>query len=66
MVATKRPDLVKAIVMLAAGGRIPVPQSAEEALSGCFDLTLPAEVHIENVRRAFFALGNNPAVCRSG
>ena len=66
MVATKRPDLVKAIVMLAAGGRIPVPQSAREALSACFDLTLPAEVHIENVRQAFFAPGNDPTVWRSG
>jgi len=66
MVATKRPDLVKAIVILAAGGRIPVPQSAREALSACFDLTLPAEVHIENVRLAFFAPGNDPTVWRSG
>jgi pimeloyl-ACP methyl ester carboxylesterase len=66
MLATMRPDLVKSIVMLAAGGKIPVSQRAQEALSGCFDLALPHHVHIENVRYAFFAPGNDPTVWRSG
>jgi len=66
MLATTRPDLVKGIVMLAAGGKVPVPQRAREALSGCFDPTLPDDAHIENVRYAFFAPGNDPAVWRSG
>ena len=55
MLATMRPDLVKGIVMLAAGGKVPVPQRAREALSGCFDLAHSDDVHIENVRYAFFA-----------
>ncbi len=66
MLATMRPDLVKGIVMLAAGGKVPVPQRAREALSGCFDLAHSDDVHIENVRYAFFAPGNDPAVWRSG
>src|SRR5215468_11157496 len=66
MLATTRPDLVKGIVMLAAGGKVPVPQRAREALSGCFDPTLPDDAHIENVRYAFFAPGNDRAVWRSG
>jgi pimeloyl-ACP methyl ester carboxylesterase len=64
--ATMRSDLVRGIVMLAAGGKVPVPQSALEALSDCFDLALSNDVRIENIRRAFFAPGNNPAVWRSG
>jgi len=66
MLATTRPDLVKGIVMLAAGGKVAVPQRAREALLGCFDLSLPDDVRIENVRYAFFAPGNNPAVWRLG
>jgi pimeloyl-ACP methyl ester carboxylesterase len=66
MLATMRPDLVKGIVMLAAGGKVPVPQRAREALSGCFDLALPDDEHMENVRYAFFAPGNDPTVWRSG
>jgi len=66
MLATTRHDLVKGIVMLSAGGKVPVPQRAREALSGCFDLALPDDVRIENVRYAFFAPGNDPTVWRSG
>jgi len=66
MLAATRPDLVKAIVMLAAGGKVPVPERAREALWGCFDLALPDQVHIENVRYAFFAPGNDPTVWSSG
>jgi len=66
MLATMRPELVMGIVMLAAGGKVPVPERAREALSGCFDLALSDDVHIENVRYAFFAPGNDPTVWRSG
>ena len=66
MLATTRPDLVKGIVMLAAGGKVPVPHQAREALLKCFDLTLPNDTHLENVRYAFFAPGNDPTVWRSG
>lgn len=66
MLATTRPDLVEGIVMPAAGGKVPVPARAREALSGCFDLALPDDVHIEHVRYAFFAPGNGPTVWRSG
>ncbi len=66
MLATLRPGLVRGLVMLAAGGKIPVPDRAREALSGCFDLSLPADTHIEQVRYAFFAPGNDPAVWRGG
>lgn len=66
MLATLRPDLVRGLVMLAAGGRVPIPDRARKALLGCFDLSLPAETHLEHVRYAFFAPGNDPAVWRGG
>jgi len=66
MLATMRPDLVKGIVLLAAGGKVPVPDPAKGALAACFDLALPDDAHIENVRHAFFAPGNDPTTWRSG
>lgn len=66
MLATLRPDLVKGVVMLAAGGKVPIPDRAREALLGCFDPNLPAEKHLEHVGYAFFAPGNNSAVWRTG
>jgi pimeloyl-ACP methyl ester carboxylesterase len=66
MLATMRADLVKGVVMLAAGGKVPIPQRAREAVTGCFDLTLKADAHLENVRYAFFAPGSDPAVWRAG
>jgi pimeloyl-ACP methyl ester carboxylesterase len=66
MLAMLRPDLVKGLVMLAAGGKVPVPPRAREALSGCFDLSLSSGAHINHVRYAFFAPGNDPFVWRMG
>ncbi len=66
MLATLRPDLVKGVVMLAAGGKVPIPDRAREALLGCFDPSLPADKHLEHVGYAFFAPGNDPAVWRTG
>jgi pimeloyl-ACP methyl ester carboxylesterase len=64
--AASRPELVKAVVTLAAGGKVPIPPKAQAALVACFDSTLSPELHLENVRYAFFAPGNDPAVWRDG
>lgn len=64
--ATARPDLVRGVVTLAAGGKAPLPEKARLALIGCFDTTLSAAQHLENVRYAFFAPGNDAAVWRGG
>lgn len=66
VLATLRPDPVKGLVMLAAGGKVPIPGRAQESLLGCFDLSLLAETHLEHVRYAFFAPGNDPAVWTTG
>ena len=66
MLSSIRPDLCRAVVMLAAGGKVPVPARARGALQACFDETLPADQHIEHVRYAFFAQGNDPTVWADG
>jgi pimeloyl-ACP methyl ester carboxylesterase len=57
---------IDSLVLLACGGQIKSPASAHADLLACFDDTLPADAHLETVRRAFFAPGNDPAVWRDG
>ncbi len=64
--AASRPDLVRAVVLLAAGGKVPIPEKARLALLGCFDETLTPAQHLTNVRDAFFAEGNDATVWRDG
>jgi pimeloyl-ACP methyl ester carboxylesterase len=63
--AVEQPEQVKGIVMLAAGGMVPIPKAARTALEGCF-ITTNAVEHLDCVRRAFFAPGNDPTVWRDG
>jgi pimeloyl-ACP methyl ester carboxylesterase len=64
--ASSRPDLVRGVVTLAAGGKVPIPERARAALLACFDTKLGPQEHLENVRHAFFAPGNDPLVWRTG
>jgi pimeloyl-ACP methyl ester carboxylesterase len=64
--AADRPELVKAMIMVAAGGKVPAKPGAGEALLGSFRLDQPAEVRMQSVRLAFFAPANDPSVWRDG
>jgi len=66
MLASDRPDLVSAAIILAAGGKVPPTEESRAALRGCFDLSLPQKTRMEFVRSAFFAAGNDPAVWQDG
>lgn len=66
MVAAAHPGLVRAIIMLAAGGKVPPVRAAATALSAVFDESLSDSDHLEAVRVAFFAPGNDPVVWRGG
>jgi pimeloyl-ACP methyl ester carboxylesterase len=66
MLATEYPDRVKSMVMLADGGMAPMRPGAREALTAVFDTTLTPEKHMEMVRFAFFANGNDATVWRDG
>ena len=52
--------------MLAAGGKAPMLPGAGEALRAVFDPSLSPEKHLQAVRFAFFAPGNDPVVWRDG
>jgi pimeloyl-ACP methyl ester carboxylesterase len=64
--ATDRPELVTAMIMVAAGGKAPMKPGAERALRGSFRLDQPVEVRMQDVRFAFFAAGNDPSIWRDG
>lgn len=66
MVAAQYPERVKCVVMFAAGGKVPPLPGASEALRAAFDTKLSPEKHMEAVRFAFFAPGNDPTVWRDG
>src|SRR5262249_423903 len=66
MTAAAYPDKGRAIITLAAGGRAPNAPGAGAALMATFNESLSAAEHLEAVRAAFFAPGNNPAVWRAG
>src|SRR5947208_12599054 len=60
--AADRPELVKAMAMVAAGGKAPMKPGAQEALLGCFRLDRPDAQRLADVKFAFFAAGNDPSV----
>jgi pimeloyl-ACP methyl ester carboxylesterase len=64
--AADRPDLVRAVIMLAAGGKVPPSEEIWTALRACFDLSLPQNTRMEFVRSAFFAVENDPTAWRDG
>jgi len=66
MVAASNPSLIRAVIMIAAGGKVPQVPAAAAALTATFDETLSIAEHLEAVRAAFFAPGNDPAVWRGG
>jgi pimeloyl-ACP methyl ester carboxylesterase len=66
MIAALYPDRVETVVMLGAGGKVPMRSGAGEALRAVFDPALPSDKHMDAVRSAFFAPGNDPEVWRGG
>jgi pimeloyl-ACP methyl ester carboxylesterase len=66
MFASSRPDLTEGVILLAAGGKVAMPPEIEHALVSSFDMSLPHEVRMGFVAKAFFAPGNDPAVWRTG
>jgi pimeloyl-ACP methyl ester carboxylesterase len=66
MLATEYPDRVRTMVMLADGGMAPMRPGAREALTAVFDTGLSPEKHMEMVKFAFFAAGNDATGWREG
>ena len=66
MTATIHCDLVDGVVLLACGGLVPPSDRAAQALGAVFDADLDEQAHLEAVRIAFFAPGNDPSAWRDG
>lgn len=67
MLATDRPDLVRAISLVAANvGRDPSPPDVRAAIRASADPSLPDDVRLEALRFAFFAPGNDASVWLGG
>ena len=64
--ATAHPELVDAVVLLACGGMVPGDDDAMTALAAVFDPDLAATEHLDAVRTAFFAPGNDASVWADG
>lgn len=66
MVATRHPDVVESVVLLACGGLVPPTPEVATALASVFDVALDPAAHLDAVARAFFAPGNDPSVWERG
>lgn len=66
LVATRRPELVAGVVLLACGGQVrPAPEHMA-ALRRVFDTDASTEDHLAAVETAFFAPGNDASVWEDG
>jgi pimeloyl-ACP methyl ester carboxylesterase len=66
VVATDHPTLVKQVILLAAGGMVPIPPETQHAMRRAFDPRLGREERLAALRRAYFALGNDPTPWEHG
>jgi pimeloyl-ACP methyl ester carboxylesterase len=67
MLATDRPDLVRAISLVAANvGRDPSPPDVRAAIRASADATLSDAARLDALRYAFFAPGNDPSAWLAG
>jgi pimeloyl-ACP methyl ester carboxylesterase len=60
------PDKVSAVILVAAGGKVPPDPEAGQALRASLDPSLSHEAHLRAVATAFFAPGHDPAVWDKG
>jgi pimeloyl-ACP methyl ester carboxylesterase len=64
--ATDRPELVRTVTLLAAGGMVEPAAAIREAGLRCFQLHLPDAERLDAVQAAFFSPGNDASVWRQG
>jgi pimeloyl-ACP methyl ester carboxylesterase len=66
VLASDRPELVRRVVLIAAGGRQHIDPDVRASLLACFDTSLDDELHLRAVQDTFFAPGNDASVWRNG
>jgi pimeloyl-ACP methyl ester carboxylesterase len=60
VVAADHPDLVKKVILLAAGGAVPMSKKTQEAFDRVFDATVSKEDRLAAIQSVFFAGGHDP------
>ena len=65
-ITADHPGRIDSLTLLAAGGLVEPEPHIWRSLAKCFDETLSPEEHLEHVRTAFFAAGNDPSVWSGG
>jgi len=58
MAAHQNPENVSGVILLAAGGQVPMPPEAEQSLKNIFNPLRTYRSRMKDVRYAFFAEGN--------
>ena len=66
MVATRHPELVESVVLLACGGLIPPSAEVTAAMTAVFNASLDLRTRRDAVARAFFASGHDPSPWEGG
>ncbi len=66
MVATRHPDVVDSVILLACGGLVPPSAEVTAAMTSVFDATLDTADRLDAVARAFFAPGHDPSPWAEG
>jgi pimeloyl-ACP methyl ester carboxylesterase len=66
VLATDHPDLVKQVILLAAGGLVPMSEKTQQAFDRVFDAKLPSDERLIAIGETFFARGHDPKVWQDG
>ena len=66
VVATDHPKLVKQVILLAAGGMVPMSAATAEVFDRVFNETLPEDEWLTAIQRLLFARGNPPGIWDRG
>ena len=64
--AAGHPEVVRRLILLAAGGQVAPAPDIAKALADVFDDSLSPAQHLAAVQKGFFAPGNDPDVWRGG
>jgi pimeloyl-ACP methyl ester carboxylesterase len=62
MLASDRPDLVRGVVLMAAGGKFPPGQEAQQNINTFLDTNLPAERRLTAAKAALYGPQSNPTL----
>ena len=66
VLAHDRPDLTRAVALVAAIATNTVPEHVKVSISASFNMTLPDQARLEHLKRVYFASGSDASVWLDG